>query len=225
MPLVDVVLCMPDQLLVFLAAIIATRCCGMLATRHCRHSTGISVHFSSRAWRSSSRFWGGLSILVIAWHNSYQICSMGFSLAILQAPPSWWRCPAKGNQGLPTHGDLWRYHLDSGNYPWNATWQMALRCFAKCSCRAHRWGICRGTQNAIWHHCEKLPWRVLSHQQVAPYKPDTFAGGVHQVNDIPLARHLLGKIGMLPMGHCQVLPPLCPLQSEMTVNRGFLAGL
>ena len=43
---------------------------------------GVSVlqgflHLSSRAWRSSAWFWGGLSIIVIVWPNSTQICSMG----------------------------------------------------------------------------------------------------------------------------------------------------
>ena len=62
---VGVVLCMMGQYWVYppLAVIIATRRRGMLATMHCRHSTGISAHLSIRAWRSSPRFWGGLSIL------------------------------------------------------------------------------------------------------------------------------------------------------------------
>ena len=49
---VGVVLCMPGQYRVFLplAAIIAARRHGMLATRRCGHSTGISAHLYSRAW-------------------------------------------------------------------------------------------------------------------------------------------------------------------------------
>ena len=70
---------------------------------------------------------------------------------------------------------------------------MALRCFAKCPCEAHWWGICRGAQEAIWHHGEKLPRRVPNHHQLGPYEPSTFAGSAHQVNDIPLSCHLLGK--------------------------------
>ena len=54
-------------------AIIVDRCRGMLATRLCRRSTGISAHLSSRVWRSSPKFWGGLSIQVIALPNSSQI--------------------------------------------------------------------------------------------------------------------------------------------------------
>ena len=56
-------LCMPGQYQAFppLAEIIAARHHGMLATRRCRHSTGISAHLSNRAWRSSPIFWGGLS--------------------------------------------------------------------------------------------------------------------------------------------------------------------
>ena len=59
-----------------LSAMIAARRRGMLATRCCGHSTVISVQLSDMAWRSSPRFWGGLSMLVIAWPNSSQICSM-----------------------------------------------------------------------------------------------------------------------------------------------------
>ena len=60
-----------------LAAIIVTRHRSMLAARRCRCSTGISDHFSLRAWQSSPRFRGGLSLLVIARPNSSQIWSMG----------------------------------------------------------------------------------------------------------------------------------------------------
>ena len=62
---------------------------------------------------------------------------------MLQADPSWWRCPPEGNQGLPKKGGMWRYRLNSGSYPRNAACQMSRRCFAKCPCRAHRWGICQ----------------------------------------------------------------------------------
>ena len=94
----------------------------------------------------------------------------------LQTAPSWWRCPAEGNQGLPEHGWVWRYRLCSSGYPRNDAWQMALRCFAKCSWRAHRLGICREPQEAIWHHCEKLLRCVPNHHQLGSYKPGTFAG-------------------------------------------------
>ena len=73
------VLCVPGQYRVFppLAAIIAASRRGILATRRWRRCTGICPHLSSRAWRSSSRFWGGLSIELIARTNSSQRCSMG----------------------------------------------------------------------------------------------------------------------------------------------------
>ena len=73
------ILCVPGQYHVFppLAAIIATSHRGILATRRWRRCTGICAHLSSRAWRSSSRFWGGLSIELIARPNSSQRCSMG----------------------------------------------------------------------------------------------------------------------------------------------------
>ena len=73
------VLCVPGQYRVFppLAVIIAASRRGILATRRWRHCTGICTHLSSRALRSSSRFWGGLSIELIARPNSSQRCSMG----------------------------------------------------------------------------------------------------------------------------------------------------
>ena len=73
------VLCVPGQYRVFppLAAIIAASRRGILATRRWRCCTGICAHLSSRAWQSSSRFWGGLSIELIARPNSSQRCSMG----------------------------------------------------------------------------------------------------------------------------------------------------
>ena len=73
------VLCVPGQYRVFppLAAIIAASRRGILTTRRWRRCTVICAHLSSRAWRSSSRFWGGLSIELIARPNSSQRCSMG----------------------------------------------------------------------------------------------------------------------------------------------------
>ena len=73
------VLCVPGQYRVFppLAAIIAASRRGILATRRWRRCTGTCAHLSNRAWRSSSRFWGGLSIALIARSNSSQRCSMG----------------------------------------------------------------------------------------------------------------------------------------------------
>ena len=169
-----------------LAAIIVARHRSMLAARRCRCSIGIYDHFSLRAWRSSPRFRGGLSLLV---HGPiHPKCDLwGCSLAILQAALSWWCCPAEGNQGLPEQGKVWRYCLDIGSCPRNATWQTALKCFTKYPCRAHQWGICQGAQEAIWHHYEKLRRHVLNHHQLGPYKPGTFAASAHQVHvdDIP----------------------------------------
>ena len=94
---VCVVLCMPDQYWVFppLAAIIAARRRGMLDTRRCRRSVGISARLSSRAWQSSPRFLDGLSIPVTARPNSSQIWSMGLQsgdlagCSILVTLPCW----------------------------------------------------------------------------------------------------------------------------------------
>ena len=92
----------------------------------------------------------------------------GCSPAILQVAPSWWCCLTEGNQALPKHGGVWHYCLRSGNFPKNAAWEMALRCFEKCLSRTHRLGI---------------------------YKPGTFAGCAHQLSHIPQACHLQGKVG------------------------------
>ena len=67
----------------------------------------------------------------------------GWSLTILQAAPPRWRCPAERNQGLPEHGEAWRFRFGSGSYPWNAFRQQALRCFAKCPGILPLLGICR----------------------------------------------------------------------------------
>ena len=155
---IGVVLCIPCQYRVSLpmAAIIATRHRGMRAARRCRRSTGISAHSSSRSWGSSPRFWGGLSILVIAWPNSSQICYkvlQSGDLAgcpILVTLPSWRK--SRTNRGR------WAVALSplvSSRYARCAARQMALRCFAKCPCRAHWWCtcICRGAKEAFWHHC------------------------------------------------------------------------
>ena len=160
---VGVALCMPGQyrVLTSLTAIIAARRCGMLATRRCRLSTEVS----SRVWRISPRFWGGLSILVIAQPNSSQVCSMGLQSGDLAGCSILVRCFA---EGLPEHREVWRYGLGSGSYPRNAAWKMALRCFAKCPCTAYQWGICRGAQEAIWHHCKMLPRLVPNHHRLRP---------------------------------------------------------
>ena len=181
------VLCVPGQYRVFrpLAAIIAASRRGILATRRWRRCAGICAHLSSRAWQSTSRFWGGLSIELIARPNSSQRCSMGLQSAILEAAPSLWHCPAVGNRGLPLHDEEWRCHLDSGSCPRNNAWQMALRCFAKCPYRAHRWDIRQGAQEGIWRYCGKLPIRGPNHHQLGPYEPGTLAGSAHQVNGIP----------------------------------------
>ena len=88
---VGVVLCMPGQHWVFPppTAIIPARSHGMLDIRRCKCSTWISAHLSSRAWRSSPRFWGRLFTHgPIHPKHVLWVCS----LAILQAAPSWWRC-------------------------------------------------------------------------------------------------------------------------------------
>ena len=136
------VLCILGQYRVFqpLAAIIAARRRVMFATRRCRHSTGIFAHSSGGL---DSHKYTGVGYQYCWWHGPIHpkyvlwVCSLG----ILQAAPSWWRCPAEGDQVLPQHGDVWRYCLVSSNCPQNAARKMALRYFAKCPCSAHWWGI------------------------------------------------------------------------------------
>ena len=60
-----------------LAAIIVASIRGIFAAWRWRRCTGFCAHLSSRAWRRSSVFWGGLSIELIARPNSSQRCSMG----------------------------------------------------------------------------------------------------------------------------------------------------
>ena len=152
--------------------------------------------FIQQGLRELTMILGGLSILVVARPNSSKICSMGLQsgdlagCSILVTLPCW-RKPR-----ISEHGEVWHYRLGSGSYPRNVAWQMALRCFAKCPCRARRRGICRGAQEAIWHHYEKVPRRVPNHPQLGPYKPDTFAGSAHQVNDVSYACHLPGNFGI-----------------------------
>ena len=71
---------------------------------------------------------------------------------------------------------------------------MVLRCFAKCPSRSQWWGICRGAQEAIWHHCKELLRYVPNHHQLGPCKPSTFAGSTHLVNAIVEAGHPSGNV-------------------------------
>ena len=95
------VLCVPGQYWVFppLAAIIAASRLGILATRRWRRCTGICTHFSSRAWRSSSKFWGRLSIELIARPNSSQRCSMGLQSGDLGGCSLFVTLPCKRKSG------------------------------------------------------------------------------------------------------------------------------
>ena len=103
---VGVVLYKPGQVFMPLAAIITTRHHGMLATSHCRHSTGISTHLSSRAWWRSPRFWIVFSMLIIAWLNSSQICYMGLQSGDLAGCSILLTLFVEGNQAQPEHGQV-----------------------------------------------------------------------------------------------------------------------
>ena len=180
---VDVVWCMLGEYRVFphLAAIIVVACLLQGVADGLREFLPIYLAGLGRDHQDSGAgcpYWwlhGPIHPKYVIW-----VCS----LAILRAAPSFWRCPAEGNQGLPEHSEVWRCRLGSDSYPRNAAWQMARKFFTKCPSRAHRWGICRGAQEAIGHHWEKLPRRVPNHHKLGPYKPGTFAGSVHQVNDV-----------------------------------------
>ena len=113
---VGVVLCMLGQHWVFppLVALIAARCRGIQATRRYRCSTGISAHLSSRAELTKI-----LGHVVHTGDCTAQfIPNMFYTVAVMivKAAPSWWRCPAEGNQGLLDHGEVWSF-LGSGSYP------------------------------------------------------------------------------------------------------------
>ena len=181
------VLCVPCQYRVFppLAAIIAASCWGILATRRWRRCTWICPHLSSRAWQSSSRFWGGLCIELIARPNSSQRCSMGLQSGDLGGCSIFVTLPSC--RKLRTTLARWGVALssDSGSCPRNNAWQMVLRCFAKCPYRAQRWDIRQGAQEGIWRYCGKLPIHGPNHHQLGPYEPGTLAGSAHQVNGVP----------------------------------------
>ena len=140
---VGVVLCMLGQyrVLPHVAAIIDARRHGMIATMHCRRSTGISAHLSSMAWWSSTMFWGRLSIMMISPHNSSQLWSMGLQSGDLVCCSILVMLLREGNQVLPEHSEVWCNRLGSGSYPRNAAQQMTLRCFEKYRCRTHHLGI------------------------------------------------------------------------------------
>ena len=172
---------MPCQYRVFpsrAAKIAAMRHC-MLATKRSVYSTGFLPIYPAGHGGAHQNSGEGCAYwrLHIPINPKYVLWSC--SLAILQAAPSWWRCPVEEIQGLSKYGEVWRYRLGSGSYHRNTAWQMALSCFAKCPCRAHWCGICRGGQEVTWHHCEKPPRHVPNHQQPGPYKPGTFAGSAH----------------------------------------------
>ena len=116
---VGIFLCMLGQYLVFppLAAIIAAGCRGML------DPAGLGgAHQNSGVGCSYWWLHGPIHPIYVLW---------GCSLAILQAAPSWWRCPAERNQGQPKVVEVWHYGLGSGSYPRNVAWQMALSCLVK----------------------------------------------------------------------------------------------
>ena len=206
---VGVVLCMLGKYRVFppLAVIIAARRRCMLTARCYMRSAGISAHLSSRAWRNSPRFWGGMSILVIARPNSSQICSM-------QAAWSWWRCPDERNQGLPEHGEVWCYRLGSGSYPWNEAWQMALRYFTNAPVELT-------SELSVGEHKRRFGTTVKSSPDVyrtpSSLDPISLVPLLEALHRVKLESGHVTEDDMLPMGHCQVLPTLCPLQGETAV--------
>ena len=158
----------------------------MLATKHCGHSTGISAHLSSRAWRSSPRFRDRLSILTIVWPNF--IPNMFYGVAV-------WRCCRlhylgdvallKEIKDYPSMLRCGVIVLVAVVIPKKLPGTNSTKVFLKKTFRPHQWGICRGAQEVIWHLCEKLPRHVTNHHQLGPYKPGTFVGSAHQVNNIP----------------------------------------
>ena len=79
--------------------------------------------------------------------------------------------------------EVWLYRLGSGSYYQNAAWQMALRCFAN------------------------APVELTGEVSVAPHQLGTYKAATFLVK---LESRLVTEDEMLPIGHCQILPPLCP---------------
>ena len=149
-------------------AIIAARRRGMLAARLCRRSTGImpiypaglgGAHQDSRAGCQNWCSQGPI-------HPKYAL--WGYSLAILQVAPFWWRCPAVGNQGLPKHGEVWRYRLGSGSYSRNDAWQMALGGFANSPVEFIDELSVREHKRLFSTTLKSSPRRVRNHHQLGP---------------------------------------------------------
>ena len=164
---VGVVLCMVGQYPVFphIAAIIDARRRGMLDTRRCRRCTGISAHLSSRAWRSSPRFWVGLSIGVITRPNSSQICSIGLqSVDLVDCFILVTLCCWRKSNDVIVLVAVAIPEMLPGKWHYGVLQNTSVELTGQ---RAHE---------GIWHHCEKFPRRVPNHHQLGPSKPGTFAG-------------------------------------------------
>ena len=149
-------------------AIIAARCRGIFATGPCMRFTRIFAHLSSKAWRNSPRFCDRLSILLIARPNSSQICSIG---------------------------------LQSGDLA-GCSILVKLPCWRKSRYTRSQWGV---PLSPVGEHKRRFGTTVKSSPDVyrtttswepKPYKPGTFAGSAHQVNDEPWASHPASKIGI-----------------------------
>ena len=180
----------------------------MLATRIYRRSAGILPIYPA-----------GLDE---AHHDSWAVCSYCWLHGPIHPKYVLWGCSLAILVKLLHLGDALLKEIK--NYP-KYCLANSTKLFAKYPCRAHRWGIRRGAQEAIWHHCEKLPRRVPNHHQLGPYKPGAFFGSAHRytmypkpaIYQIKLESWLVTEDDMVPMVHCQVLSQLCPRLAETVV--------
>ena len=224
---VGVVLCMQDQYGVFppLAAIIAARRRDMLGTRHCRRSTRISAHVSSRAELNkilgravhtgdyTAQFIPNMLYGVAVW-RSCRLLHLG-DVALLKEIKdslSIMRCVVTVLVAVIIPEMLpGKWHLGVSQ---NAPVQL---------CR-HLSGTTRGDLKSsldVYRTTTSLDPISLTPLLEALTSKTYSKPAIYQVK---LEYWLVTEESMMPTGHCQVLPPLHPLQAETANPRWQSTG-
>ena len=224
---VGVVLCMQDQYGVFppLAAIIAARRRDMLGTRHCRRSTRISAHVSSRAELNkilgravhtgdyTAQFIPNMLYGVAVW-RSCRLLHLGDVALLKKIKDSLiiMRCVVTVLVAVIIPEMLpGKWHLGVSQ---NAPVQL---------CR-HLSGTTRGDLKSsldVYRTTTSLDPISLTPLLEALTSKTYSKPAIYQVK---LEYWLVTEESMMPTGHCQVLPPLHPLQAE-TAGVGSQQGL
>ena len=224
---VGVVLCMQDQYGVFppLAAIIAARRRDMLGTRHCRRSTRISAHVSSRAELNkilgravhtgdyTAQFIPNMLYGVAVW-RSCRLLHLGDVALLKEIKDSLiiMRCVVTVLVAVIIPEMLpGKWHLGVSQ---NAPVQL---------CR-HLSGTTRGDLKSsldVYRTTTSLDPISLTPLLEALTSKTYSKPAIYQVK---LEYWLVNEESMMPTGHCQVLPPLHPLQAE-TAGVGSQQGL